>query len=135
MLPETYTAAQGFLDTLFGQLDAGTMTVQELIEGLPESMFLLLTRPSLRLTGEEALLGKGVIISQGAVAGRVYASLERLLAEPSTEPKILVCDRLRNTDLCHFTAIHGVLSSREDPSSHAAIVSRVNGKPVLAGLA
>ncbi len=134
MTSTTHSAASALLDDLLARLDACSLDARGVVAALPETAFQLLTRPSLRLTGNELQLGGGNVISQGAAVGRAYQSMEHLLAAPADEPKILVCERLQNTHICKLAAMNGVLARYEDPSSHWAIVSRANGTPVLAGV-
>lgn len=130
----SYADALALLQELQLRVKQQELNEAEVICLMSETDFHLLTNPSFALLGSEIPLTQGMPLSEGAVVGRIFSSLDQLLADVATGPKILLCARLHNKDLCHFPAIAGVLATHEDPSSHASIVARVQGKPILTGV-
>lgn len=113
------------------RLDAGEIDKMSVVAGLDEDDFTMLTQARLANAESLAELSVGVPISPGVTSGRVWSDLPSLLADESGDPAILMCTTVHNSALAELRSIAGVIAVAEDPSSHAAIVMRVNGVPAI----
>ena len=81
----------------------------------------MLTQPTLQDAGA-AELSAATVIAPGVASAQAYYGVDALPTDGT--PAILLCDRISAEALARYDQIVGVLASSEEPSSHAAIVSR-----------
>jgi pyruvate,orthophosphate dikinase len=128
-------AAHALVASMLRRVARGAATETEVIRAVSEQVLDLLTMPSLADVQDARPIATATPISRGVVAGRVFTSVDALRAGQVEGPRLLLCDRLDNHALTHMDLLAGVLARREDGSSHATIVARGQGIPVVTDLA
>ncbi len=102
-----------------------------LISSLTRSNLNALTQKSFRPTRHEVAIATGDILSDGLARGKVYYTLKSLKNATNVDEKILFTKVLNNDIMCDLDSVNGIVTTNEDPSSHAVIAANAMGIPVL----
>ncbi|MFN7709545.1 MAG: putative PEP-binding protein [Holosporales bacterium] len=133
---QSYQQAESRFAELFNAIETKHLSPDEAILKINEIDIEFMNKPSVPTDQQNLqLISKGEAITTGAASGRVYFNLkEAKEALRRGENVILFREKLTNDDLAIFSQIAGVVSSKEDPSTHAAIVIKVLDKPFVTHL-
>jgi pyruvate,orthophosphate dikinase len=127
------TAAAAF--TIAAHLvDEGVIDLDEALQRVSGAQLAQLMFPRFDLSGEPAVLTRGVGASPGAAVGEVVFTAARAVELAAEGRQVILVRRETNPDdLPGMIAAQGILTSRGGMTSHAAVVARGMGKTCVCG--
>jgi len=130
-----YVLLRKKIDELNEAFDSDPRKVEELLPDFEDLNFELLMMPQLKNQDELTLVAEGKPVSFGVIKGRLATdqdSAQQMLTSGSDV--ILYREKFEASDANLFSKVVGLLSSREDATSHLSIVARSLGKPMLTNI-
>ncbi len=129
---QSYEAVSNKLNHLIEKVEGHTMNVADALLLIDEKDIDILLKPSVQNTEKGTCVAKALGVCSGAVQGVLCFNLNELAQLKNEYGSVIwVTDHIRNDDLCHLKDIAGIFAFKEDPSSHAVIVTRVFNIPCL----
>lgn len=129
---QTYAESSKKLETMIAKVANKELTLANALLSIEEQDIDILIKPSVVYSQKMPLIADAQIASTGAACGVLcfdLAELPRLKHEHGQV--IWVTDHISNDDLCYLNDFSGIFALKEDPSSHAIIVTRVSNIPCL----
>ncbi len=99
----------------------------EILEKVDEILFEKSFLPHFKEYNEQNIFCKGSIISSGVCSG--YINLDNSNSKLSN--RILLTEKILPSQISHFDKYIGIITKNEDSTTHAAIVARDKGLPVI----
>ncbi|GGQ55703.1 pyruvate, phosphate dikinase [Couchioplanes azureus] len=127
------TAAAAF--RIAAQLvDEGMITLDEALRRVSGAQLAQLMFPRFDLSGDPAVLTKGIGASPGAASGKAVFSAQRAVELAAEGEDVILVRRETNPeDLAGMIAARGILTARGGKTSHAAVVARGMGRTCVCG--
>lgn len=120
------------LDLLMKRVENEEITEADALLVIDEKDIDILIKPSVISHGETQPFATGRGVCTGSVQGVLCFDLKNIDQLKSTGQNIIwVTDHISNDDLCYIDDISGIFALKEDPSSHAVIVTRVHNIPCI----
>ncbi|MFZ4773109.1 MAG: putative PEP-binding protein [Chlamydiia bacterium] len=120
------------IQNLIHQVEIEEISSEDALLSMGEREIDLLIKPSVLSFEKDAISIEALCLSSGAVQGVLCFDLKEIPRLKAINPSIIwVTSKISNDDLCHLSEINGIFALREDPSSHAVIVTRVSNIPLL----
>lgn len=127
-----YAQANKKLNQLIEQVEKNETTASKALLEIDEMDIEVLLKPSVCITELDTPIFGGISVCTGAAKGAICFHAEKL---PEFRERfgsvIWVTSTINNDDLCYIQYADGICSFREDPSSHAMIVTRVHNVPCV----
>jgi pyruvate,orthophosphate dikinase len=129
---QTYTDVSNKLQNLIEKVASEQMSIPEALLSIGEQDIDMLIKPSVVYLDKMDLIARAKIASTGAAQGVLcFDLLELPRLKKQYGSVIWVTDYINNDELCYLKDFAGIFSLKEDPSSHAIIVTRVSSIPCL----
>lgn len=127
-----YVQASNKLERLIQELAEHKTTISEALLQIDEIDIEVLLKPSVFTTELDQAVFSGLSVCNGAASGAICFDAEKLAAYRERFGSVIwVTNNISNDDLCYLNYADGICSFREDPSSHAIIVTRVHNVPCV----
>ncbi|HEX8628617.1 MAG TPA: pyruvate, phosphate dikinase [Catenuloplanes sp.] len=114
-------------------VDEGVIGRREALRRVAPRQLGYVRAPSIATAGGADLLARGVGAGPGVAVGRVATTADKAVRMAADDAVILVRPHTSPLDMHGLAAAVGVLTTRGGPTSHAAVVARAMGKPVVVG--
>lgn len=129
---QTYIEVSHKLESLVEKVASNDLTIPNALLAIEERDIDILVKPSVIYSDKMNLIAEARGVSTGAAQGALCFDLNELgRLKQQFGSVIWVTNHINNDDLCHLKDIAGIFAIKEDPSSHAIIVTRVSNIPCL----
>lgn len=128
----SYIQATEKLERLIREVEKNKTTLSDALLQIDEMDIEVLLKPSVFTTELDLPIFSGLSVCSGAANGAICFDAARLADYQEKFGSVIwVTNTISNDDLCYLKYANGICSFREDPSSHAIIVTRVNNVPCI----
>lgn len=128
----TYSQVSEMIKNLADKVNGEEITIPEALLSIQGEDIDLMIKPSVIYGDNMKLISEARCASTGAVQGVLCFDLSNLQRLKDQHGSVIwVTDHINNDDLCNLGNIDGIFALKEDPSSHAIIVTRVSNIPCL----
>lgn len=128
----SYVQAKEKLEELAKGVTEEKITKSDALLSIEETDIELLLKPSIKLNSDESPLFTGFVACKGAAVGSICFESKNLKCMKETNGSVIwVTKEITNDDLCYIKYADAIVAFKEDPSSHAIIVTRINNVPCI----
>lgn len=127
-----YAQAKDKLERLVQEVEENKMTSSETLLQIDEMDIEVLLKPSVFTTGSDQALFNGLSTCNGAASGIICFDAKKLADYREKSGSVIwVTNIIDNDALCYLKYTDGICAFKEDPSSHAIIVTKVHNIPCI----
>lgn len=128
----SFTEVSKKLKNLIADVENKKISVSDALLLIDENDIDLLTKPSVVYSENMNVISEAKIASSGAAKGALCFDIKHLSELKNKYGSVIwVTNHINNDDLCYLKDFSGIFAIKEDPSSHAVIVTRVSNLPCL----
>jgi pyruvate, orthophosphate dikinase len=129
---QTYSTVSHKLESLVEKVNNRDISIPDALLSIEGQDIDMIIKSSVIYSDEMDLIAEAQGTSTGAAQGVLCFDLKELARLKKQYGSVIwVTDHISNDDLCHLKDIAGIFALKEDPSSHAIIVTRVSNIPCL----